>query len=157
MRTPTAPVEGTAGGSVAARRTFEILFATTPTPVMRSLHRRGVMAPIQEIRVVGRRTGIEHAFLAVVVELDGAMYIGHPNGRRAQWVRNLLHAGQGTVVRPDGSMTAVRATELPPGPERTTVIDAHRAVQRQPFRTLYGRTREHIVATGTYFRLDPTD
>ncbi len=146
-----------AGGSATARRTFELLFATTPTPLMRNLHRRGVMAPVQEIRVVGRRTGVEHAFLAVVVERDGAMYIGHPNGRRAQWVRNLLHAGVGTIVRPDGSMTAVRATELPPGAERAAVIDAHRAVQRQPFRILYGRAREHIVATGTYFRLDPTD
>jgi hypothetical protein len=106
---------------------------------------------------VGRLSGIERSFLAVVAEIDGAMYIGHPNGHRAQWVRNLLRAGSGTVVRADGSTTAVRATELAPGPHRTAVIDAHRAAQRQPFRALYRHYRAHVIATGAFFRLDPTD
>lgn len=155
MWTLSTQLDATADGSTATRRTFEVLFATTPTRLMRGLHRRGVMAPVEEIRVVGRRTGIERSFLAVVVEHDGALYIGHPNGYRAHWVRNLLQAGTAMIVRPDGSTTLVLATELPAGAERIAVIDAHRAAQRQPFRTLYGRAREHIVAGGAFFRLDP--
>jgi hypothetical protein len=143
-------------GSTATRRAFELVFATTPTPLMRFLHRRGVLAPIQEVRVVGRRSGIERSFLAVVAETDEGWFIGHPNGRRAQWVRNLLHAGSGTVVRADGQCLAVRATELH-GEARIAAIDAHRASQRQPFRSMYARGRRHILATGTYFRLDPAD
>ena len=143
-------------GSAATRRAFALLFATTPTPLMRFLHRRGVLAPIQEIHVVGRRSGIERSFFAVVAETDDGWFIGHPNGRRAQWVRNLLHAGSGTVVRPGGERITVRATELH-GEARTAAIDAHRDAQRQPFRSLYGRGRSHILATGTYFLLDPAD
>ncbi len=155
MNTTTSRVRVGVGGSTAARRAFALLFATTPTALMRALHRRGVVAPVEEIRVIGRRSGIERSFFAVVVEHDGAWYIGHPNGHRAQWVRNLLHAGSGTVVRPDGSLTPVLATELPTGPDRVEVIDAHRDAQRQPFRSLYGRARDHVIATGCYFRLDP--
>jgi hypothetical protein len=157
MATTTTGVSTDAAGSTNARRAFALLFATTPTPLMRALHQRGVLTPVEEIRVVGRLSGIERSFFAVVVEHDGAWYIGHPNGHRAQWVRNLRQAGSGTVVRSDGSTTVVVATELPPGADRTAVIDAHRDAQRQPFRSLYGRARDHVVATGSYFRLDPTD
>lgn len=157
MTTTKTGVSPHPAGSTTASRAFALLFATTPTPLMRALHRRGMLTPVEEIRVVGRRSGIERSFFAVVLEHDGAWYIGHPNGHRAQWVRNLLHAGSGTVVRPDGWTTTVVATELPPGPERTAVIDAHRGAQRQPFRTLYGRARDHVIANGTYLRLEPID
>ena len=159
MDMTTTPIENStdARRSLATRRLFSLLFATTPRTVARILHRRGVLGPVQEIRVIGRRTGIERAFFAVVLEEDAASYIGHPNGHRAQWVRNLLCAGSGTVVRPDGSSTSVRATELHPGPERTRVIDAHLTVQRQPFRMLYERAHDHVVAQGTFFRLEPID
>jgi hypothetical protein len=155
MTTTTTDLGAGAPNSAGARRAFAFLFATTPTPLMRAFHRRGVLAPVEEIRVVGRRSGIERSFFAVVVDLDGVWYIGHPNGHRAQWVRNLLHAGSGTVVRSDGSSTRVSATELSAGPGRVAVIDAHREAQRQPFRALYGRTRAHVIATGSFFRLDP--
>ena len=159
MDMTTRPIGSSADaqGSIATRRMFSLLFATTPTAIARILHRRGVLGPVQEVRVIGRRTGLERSFFAVVLDADDASYIGHPNGHRAQWVRNLLCAGSGTVVRPDGSTTVVRATELGAGPERTRVIDAHLAVQRQPFRTLYDRAHDHVVATGTFFRLEPID
>jgi hypothetical protein len=156
MATSTDRVAGHEAGSRAMRRAFAFLFATTPTPVMRALHRRGALAPIQEIRVVGRHSGIERSFFAVVAETDHGWVIGHPNGHRAHWVRNLLQAGSGTIVRSGGTTETVRATELF-GEARTAAIDAHRAAQRQPFRTIYGRGRDHILATGTYFRLDPSD
>ena len=156
MTASTDQIAGGAAGSTIARRVFELVFATTPTPLMRALHRRGVLTPIQEVRVVGRRSGVERSFLAVVAETGDGWVIGHPNGRRAQWVRNLLHAGSGTVVRPDGRRVRFRATELH-GDARTAAIDAHRSAQRAPFRSLYGRGRNHILATGTYFRLDPAD
>ncbi len=157
MTTRPLGTSADAGGSISTRRLFSFLFATTPTPIARVLHRRGVLGPVQEIRVVGRRTGLERSFFAVVLDADGASYIGHPNGHRAQWVRNLLCAGSGTVVRSDGSTTVVRATELETGPERKRVIDAHLAVQRQPFRTLYERAHDHVVAQGAFFRLEPID
>ena len=138
------------------RRAFGVVFATTPTPLMRALHRRGVLAPIQQVTVIGRRSGLERSFFAVVAETPDGWVIGHPNGEHAQWVRNLLHAGSATVIRPGGEHVAVNATELH-GDARTAAIDAHRAAQRQPFKSMYGRARDHILATGTYFRLDPTD
>jgi len=156
MTASTGRIARGEAGSTAARRAFQLVFATTPTPLMRFLYRRGVLDPIQQIRVVGRRSGLERSFFAVVAETDDGWIIGHPNGRRAQWVRNLLHAGSGTVVRADGERVTVRATELH-GAARSAAIDAHRDSQRQPFRALYRRGRNHILATGTYFRLEPTD
>lgn len=154
MATSTDRAAGRQTGSPMMRRAFRFLFATTPTPLMRALHQRGILAPIQEIRVVGRRTGIERSFYAVVAETDDGSVIGHPNGEQAHWVRNLLEAGSAVVVRTGDDHVAVRATELH-GDARTAAIDAHRAAQRQPFKSIYGRGRSHILATGTYFRLDP--
>jgi len=104
-----------------------------------------------ELRTVGRRTGRERRKVLTLFVLDDNWYIGHPNGN-AGWVLNLLAADSAVVVR-RGSHTTVVPVELRDGDERDRVVSA---TSRQPLPAslLYRASREHIRASGTYFRLE---
>ena len=135
------------------RTVFRLVFRT-PRPVLGLAKRVRPSGPIQEFRIVGRRTGLERRYLLTLLEVDGRWYVGHPNGH-SQWIRNLLAANSAVVMRRNVE-TSVRAIELETGPERDAAIAA---ASRQPFPAgrLYGGARRHITATGVYLRLEPIE
>lgn len=139
-------------GSRAWTVFLRVFFRATPTPVMRMV-RRIPSVPIEELVIVGRRTGKERRLLVSVFEVEGRWYIGHPNGS-SQWSRNLAAASSAVVVRHGGRRTRVTAVELPDGPERNAAITA---TSGQPFpaNLVYRAARGHILAVGRFFRLDP--
>lgn len=142
-------------GGTAWRRTWGFLFRGVPTPAMRVLRARD-LAPLEELVVVGRRSGRVRRVLLSAFERDGQWYIGHPTSPEASWGLNLEAAGSATLdTRRDGpvSVTAVR---LEAGPERDMVIDEVVRRQPQPMRTIYRAARGHMRDHGSYYRLTPT-
>jgi hypothetical protein len=135
-------------------RFFRLFFKTTPHPVMRGV-RRVMETPIEEIIVVGRKTGRERRHLITLLEVDGSLYVGHPNGR-SQWARNLEARGGGVLIRRGSPPIPVRSIRLAPGPERDAAIAAS---GRQPFPVglIYRSARGHMTAVGAYYRLEPID
>jgi deazaflavin-dependent oxidoreductase (nitroreductase family) len=152
-----------AGGSVAASEDqhgsrlwsaiFWMLFRGAPRSLMERIRRSMPAAPMEEVLVVGRKSGTERSYLLTLIDVDSRWAIGHPNGR-SQWVRNLEAAGRAVVVHRDGSRTEAAATLLPDGPERDAAIAF---VGRQPFPAgpIYRHGRKHVTAVGCYFRLVP--
>ena len=141
-----------AAESRAWDRFFRVFFATTPHRLMRGVRKVSASSPIEELVVVGRKTGKERHHLVTLLEIDGRMYVGHPN-HRSQWARN-IEAGGGVLLRRGFSPTPVRAIWLDPGPERSAAIAA---AGRQPFPAglVYHAARRHIEAVGAYYRLEP--
>jgi hypothetical protein len=143
-----------AAESRAWDRFFRVFFKTTPHPMMRGV-RRVTESPIEEIVVVGRKTGRERRHLVTLLDVDGSLYVGHPNGR-SHWARNLEARGGGVLIRRGSPPTPVRAIPLTPGPERDAAIAAS---GRQPFPAgfIYHSARRHITAVGAYYRLEPIE
>jgi hypothetical protein len=112
-------------------------------------------SPIEEIVVVGRKTGKERHHLVSLLNVDGRLYIGHPN-HRSQWARNLEARGGAVLLRRGNPPTPVRAILLAPGPERSAAIAA---AGRQPFPAglVYSSAQRHIEAVGAYYRLEPIE
>jgi len=133
---------------------FRVFFKTTPHRLMRGVRRVSASSPIEELVVVGRKTGKERHHLITLIDVDGRLYVGHPN-HRSQWARN-LEAGGGVLLRRGFEPTPVRAIWLEPGPERTAAIAA---AGRQPFPAglVYHGARRHIEAVGAYYRLEPIE
>jgi hypothetical protein len=63
-------------------------------------------------------------FLTTPHRLWGSSGVGHPNGERAQWVRNLEAAGSADVIDRAGAKTPVRAILLLRGPDRDAATEA---------------------------------
>jgi hypothetical protein len=148
-------VESTeAAESGAWDRFFRVFFRTTPHRLMRGVRKVSAGSPIEELVVVGRKTGKERHHLVSLLDVDGRLYVGHPN-HRSQWARN-LEVGGGVLLRRGFEPTRVRAIWLDPGPERSAAIAA---AGRQPFPAgpLYSAARRHIEAVGAYYRLEPTE
>ncbi|HEX5013003.1 MAG TPA: hypothetical protein VFV72_02505 [Candidatus Limnocylindrales bacterium] len=135
-------------------RVLRVFFATTPHRLLSAYSRRSSKSPIEQIVVIGRRTGTVRRHNVSVYDIDGAMYVGHPNGA-AHWTRN-LEAGGGVLVRRGSPPMRVRAIPLAPGPERSAVIAAG-GEQPFPAGLLYRSARAHIEAVGTYYRLEPLE
>jgi hypothetical protein len=142
-----------AAESRAWDRFFRIFFKTTPHLMMRGVRNVSSSSPIEEIVVVGRKTGKERRHLVSVLDVDGRLYVGHPN-HRSQWARNLEARGGAVLLRRGIPPTPVRAVRLEPGPERSAAIAA---AGRQPFPAgqIYAAARRHIEAVGAYYRLEP--
>jgi hypothetical protein len=134
---------------------FRLLFLTTPNRAVGAVRRKVGFGPVEEIVIRGRKTGRERHLFLVVARTDDGWIVGHPNGERAQWVRNLTAAGSAEVIDRHGATTPVRATLLLPGPDRDAAIDEQARQQVLGPRTLYRLAREHIRAGGAFFRLDP--
>ena len=126
---------------------------TAPRPVMRFVRRHVPASPIEEFLITGRRTGVERRLLLGLFEIDGRWYAGHPNGT-SQWVRNLVAAGECTVIRRDGLPVRVRVVEVTAPEEREAVIRAT-WTQPAPAGPIYRAARHHIRAVGRFFRLEP--
>ena len=69
-------------------RFFRVFFKTTPHRLMRGVRKVSASSPIEELVVVGRKTGKERHHLLSLIDVDGRLYVGHPN-HRSQWARNL--------------------------------------------------------------------
>jgi F420H(2)-dependent quinone reductase len=134
---------------------FRLLFLTTPTRAVGAIRRRLGFGPVEEVVIRGRKTGADRHRFLVVARTDDGWIVGHPNGERAHWVRNLEAAGSADVIDRFGASTPVRATLLLPGPDRDAAIDEQARQQIPGPRLLYRMARDHIRAGGAVFRLDP--
>ncbi len=106
-----------------------------------------------KLTVRGRRSGRERSVLVGLLSVNGAWYVGHPNGEVA-WTANLREAGRARLTpRPEAPLD-VRAVALFDGPERTGVILATADQQPFPGNLLYRAARRHILSEGRYFRLE---
>jgi hypothetical protein len=144
-----------AAESRAWGRFFRVFFRTTPHRLLRGVRKVSASSPIEELVVVGRKTGRERHHLITLIDVDGRWYVGHPN-HRSQWARNLEARGGGVLLRRRSPPTPVRAVWLSPGPERSAAIEA---AGRQPFPAglIYSAARRHIEAVGAYYRLEPIE
>lgn len=106
-----------------------------------------------KLTVRGRRSGRERSVLIGLLRVNGAWYVGHPNGEVA-WTANLRDAGRARLMpRPEAPLD-VTAVPLADGPERDAVILATAEQQPFPGNLLYRAARRHILNEGRYFRLD---
>ncbi len=136
-------------------RVFRIFFALVPTPAVRAMRKAIQIGPIEELVVVGRRSGQDRRVLIVLAQVGRLWYVGHPNGDGADWVLNLIAAGRATVMTRAGA-TAVRAVLLGPGEERNIAIREHTRQQKAlPTRLLYRAARRYVTSAGAFFRLEP--
>ena len=146
------PPRRSSAWSFAFRATYAVLRALDP--FLRWQWFSVGIGITSRLTVRGWRTGRERSVLVGLLRVDGAWYVGHPNGEVA-WTANLRRAGRAAVaLRPEAPMT-VRATPIEAGPERTAVILATADQQPFPGNVLYRAARRHILATGRYFRLEP--
>ena len=106
------------------------------------------------LTVRGRRTGRERSVLVGLLRVNGAWYVGHPNGE-VGWTAN-LRDGRACDDRP-APRVALRGhgDPLPDGPERDAVIRATAEQQPFPGNLVYRAARRHILSEGRYFRLEP--
>jgi hypothetical protein len=107
-----------------------------------------------ELDLVGRRSGRPRPLIVTGLTVNGALYVGHPNGD-VGWTRNVEAAGQVQIVSADGSGRQMRAIRLRPGPERESVIRATWLQQPFPANLLYRAASGHVRRVGVYFRLEP--
>jgi hypothetical protein len=136
-------------------RVFRLFFALVPTPVVRAMRKAVQIGPIEELVIVGRRSGHDRRVLIVLAQVGSLWYVGHPNGDSANWVRNLIAASRATVIRRAGGAN-VRAVLLGPGQERNVAIREHTSQQKAlPTRLLYRAARTYITSAGAFFRLEP--
>ena len=106
-----------------------------------------------KLSVRGRRSGRERSVLVGLLRVNGAWYVGHPNGE-VGWTANLREAGVARLApRPEAAID-VTAVPLDDGPERNAVIIATADQQPFPGNLLYRAARRHILSEGRYFRLE---
>ena len=108
---------------------------------------------IIELELTGRRSGRDRTVLVTLLRLNGAWYVGHPNGR-APWLANLESAGVVKATVLGQAPVRVRSVPLPLGEERTAVIRETSRQQLIPARPLYWAARRHILRAGIYHRLE---
>jgi hypothetical protein len=122
-------------------------------PVLRSAHHAYGIGNFVELRLPGRRTSRPITTLLGLLRSGGQIYLGHPNGDCA-WTLNLEAAGGGELILRGLPPVEVRAIRLVPGAEREAVI---RSTGQHPFpgNAIYRLGRRHVLAVGTYFRLEP--
>jgi deazaflavin-dependent oxidoreductase (nitroreductase family) len=123
----------------------------------RFIRKRRPMPPVEELVVVGRRSGVERRMLVQMIETsDGGLYVLEPSGFKSHWANNLAAAGRASINYWGGRKVAVTATELPHGPERDAAVAAMPNNQPRPLRFLYRRALGHIREVARVFRLDPS-
>src|SRR6266542_6210535 len=76
-------------------RVFRVFFALVPTPAVRAMRKAVQIGPIEELVILGRRSGHDRRVLIVLAQVGSFWYVGHPNGDSANWVLNLI-----TLARP---------------------------------------------------------
>jgi hypothetical protein len=121
-------------------------------PLIRRVWRRFGIGNVVDLSVQHRRGIGKRSRLVGLLHAGGRTYVGHPNGD-VGWTRDLEAAGFGKVTYPNGTEWLFRATRLPAGDERESVI---RATNQHPFPgdLMYRLGRGHIRAVGVFFRLE---
>lgn len=123
-------------------------------PLLRMAWQIGDLGITARLSVRGRSSGKQRSVLVGLLAVDGAWYVGHPNGA-VEWTRNLDRAGEASVQVPRQSPVPVAATRLRDGDVRDAVITATAAQQPFPANLLYRAVRRHALAAGVYFLLEP--
>jgi hypothetical protein len=142
--------------SAAWNVAFRILYATLRVldPLIRWAWFSIGIGITSKLTVRGRRSGRERSVLVGLLRVNGAWYVGHPNGE-VGWTANLRESGHAEVApRPEESFD-VSAHPLAAGAERDAVILATAEQQPFPGNVLYRAARRHILTEGRYFRLSP--
>lgn len=124
-------------------------------PLIRVVWSAMPLADTEELTVTGRRTGRHRRILVGLMRIDGRLYVGHPNGSRAQWVRNLEAHPDAEVRLRSGERLRVLAVPLGRGRERDQAIRQTWSQHPFPGNVIYWLARRHIEAVGILFRLDP--
>ena len=122
-------------------------------PLIRLVWRGFGLGNVVELRLVGRRTGRPRPVLVGLLRVGSARYIGHPNGD-ASWIRNLAAADTVQLCEVWPRLELVSVTRLPLGPERDAAILATWQ-HVPPGNLVYRLARRHILAVGSYFRIEP--
>jgi hypothetical protein len=127
---------------------------TRLSPLIRPWVERFGLGNVVELIVPGRRSGRERVVLLGLLRVDGAWYLGHPNGA-VNWTRNLDAAGVATLVLPrQPPRIAIGGELLPIGEERRRVISATWHQHVFPGRVIYWLARRHIFEVGRYYRIE---
>jgi hypothetical protein len=147
-------------GSAIWRLVFRVAyrFLRLIDPLIRAAWRARLpgLGSTVDLVITGRRSGHERRTLLTLLSIDGAWYVGHPNGPSA-WTRNLAVAGSATLETPNGDRSEVVAVQLAEAGERSRVISLTPALQPFPGNLLYGLAQRHIHAVGVYFRLEQAE
>ena len=122
-------------------------------PPIRAVWTRTGLGNVVLVRVRSRRTGQERELFLGVLRVAGQLYLGHPNGP-SFWTRDLDAAGCARISFHRGEPLHIRGVLLPHDTERSLVIAA---TNQHPFpgNLIYRLARQHILAVGRYYRLDP--
>ncbi len=123
-------------------------------PLIRVWYGMFGLADTAELVVTGRRSGRPRSMLVGLLVVDGAWYVGHPNGH-AEWTRNLEAARVAEVRRKDLGRVRVVSEPLSDCEERGRVISATWHQHPFPGNVVYWLARRHIRAVGRYYRLVP--
>jgi hypothetical protein len=144
--------------SVAWRLVFRVSYRIIrfADPLVRSALALGVRGLDGVVRISGpgRVTGRTRRTLVTLLHVDGAWYIGHPNGPTG-WTRNAEAAGWVDVDPPGAAGSRFAVHRLVPGRERDAVIRATWTQQPFPANLLYRAATRHVTAVGVFFRLEP--
>lgn len=145
----------TPGRSRAWSATFRVAygFLRLIDPLMRWTWFSIGLGITSRLTVRGRRSGRERSVLVGLLRVNGAWYVGHPNGE-VGWTANLREARVARLAPRPESPIDVTATPLLDGPERVQVIEATSEQQPFPGNLLYRAARRHILSEGRYFRLE---
>lgn len=108
---------------------------------------------VVDLRVAGRRTGLQRRVLLTLLTDGDRWFLGHPNGN-VPWTRNLEAAGTADLAFRASAPIIVRASRLEPGELRDRAI---LATNGQPFpaNVIYRLARRHVRAVGVYFAIEP--
>jgi hypothetical protein len=144
--------------SVAWRLVFRISYRIIrlADPLIRSVVALGwpPLDGIIRISVPGRASGRPRRTLVTLLHVEGAWYVGHPNGSAA-WTRNAEAAGWVEVDPPGVGGPRFTVHRLDRGPERDAVIRTTWTQQPFPANLLYRAAARHVAAVGVYLRLEP--
>jgi hypothetical protein len=121
-------------------------------PLRWVVHRYGV-GNVVELTVAGRRSGERRRVLLGLLRVDGAWYLGHPDGACA-WTRNVDATGDATIAAAWLTPRTVRFRRLPPGDEREAVIRATFRQHPFPGGLIYWLARHHVRRVGVYYRIE---
>ena len=105
---------------------------------MRSAGQAGAWASI--VRHTGRRSGDAYETPVVALAIDEGFAIVLPYGTRANWVRNVLAAGEATLVT-DGRIRRVGRPEVVP----IAAIDAHLDSAERRSHRIFGVDRALVL------------
>ena len=125
-------------------------------PLLQRWLRHRPLGDTVELTVVGRRSGRPRRVLLGLLTVGDAWYVGHPAGA-SDWTANLDAAGSASVRRPGREPVTVRAIPLADGPERERAIRATFRQHPFPGNVIYWLAREHVRATGRFYRLEPLE